>query len=78
MEIIEQGNPKFDVRIYQFKCKCGCRFNAAYPNDFKQFGYDILSITEMVACPVCGRLHGRGLVSELRYLFDSKSIKGEL
>ena len=74
MEIIEQGNPKIDTRVYQYKCKCGCRFNATYPNDYKEYGFDADSLYMMVACPVCGRPYMRGLIAELRYYFNSESM----
>ena len=74
MEIIEPGNTKISTRTYQYKCKCGCRFNATYPNDYREYGYDADSVHMMVPCPVCGRTYMKGLIAELRYYFNSESI----
>ena len=75
MEIIEQGNPgKKYGRIYQYKCSCGCRFNAQYPMDYEEYGYEPLSLTMMVACPCCKKPYTTGLIPELRYYFNSESI----
>lgn len=73
MEIIEQGK-KPASKIYQYKCICGCRFNATYPQDYKEYGFDEHSIQMAVACPICGRTYTRSLLAELRYYFNSESM----
>ena len=77
MEIIEQGGPPRDRKygkIYQFKCSCGCRFNAQWPNDFLTYGWNPGDAYSLVGCPCCKKRHKPNLIAELRYYFNSPSI----
>ena len=68
MEIIQEGNAK-NYRTYQYKCSCGCRFNADFPADFKEG-----TCLFYVLCPCCGKTFTRSFFARMRYLFNSESI----
>jgi len=72
-KILDKGDGKsIQGKGYQYICtNCGCRFNAYYPEDYRDRWYILEGIYNEVECPICHKkCFRRGLMSRLRYLFS--------
>lgn len=73
MEILQKGIPgKKYGKTYQFKCGCGCRFNAQFPHDFALGNY---SPYWVAYCPNCNNVFHRGFFARMRYYFSKRYKK---
>lgn len=65
MEIIKKGNKEKPKKVYQYKCRCGCIFNATFPDDYRAYGYS--ETFDGVSCPFCERVFIPNLFARIRY-----------